>query len=189
MSREPEPARRAGGADARRVSASAWYAVWLRSHSEQLVNRQLVAKGFETFLPQTPTSSHRHEAAPVNWTPMFPGYVFVRDAFDKRRYLDLLTVPGVVRVLEDGWARLTPLPEREIEALRQIEAARMPVFPCAHLARGVRVRVFDGPLAGVEGFFDDGMAAKGRLVVPMDLLGRSIAIAIDVSDLEPCAAA
>jgi transcription antitermination factor NusG len=64
---------------------------------------------------------------------MFPGYLFVRAALDKHRYIDLLKVQGVVRVLEDGWTRLTPVPDAEIDAIQQIAAAGVDVFPCAQL--------------------------------------------------------
>ena len=44
--------------------------------------------------------------------PMFPGYLFVRDAMDKKSYVEILKARGVVRILEDGWTRLTPIPDR-----------------------------------------------------------------------------
>jgi transcription termination/antitermination protein NusG len=169
------------------LPTDAWYAVWLRSNYEHVVREQLAAKGFETFLPQVRTWSRRQGTARTIRTPMFPGYLFVHDALDKRRYIDLLNVHGVVRVLEDGWTRLTPVPEVEIEAIQQIATADVLTFPCAHLQRGARVRVLSGPLAGVEGMFVQDKPASGRLVVSVDMLGRSIAVEMDGSDVEPCA--
>ena len=167
----------------------AWYAVWLRSNYEHAVNSQLAAKGFEPFLPQVHTWSRRVGPRRAIRTPMFPGYLFVRAALDKHRYLDLLKVQGVVRVLEDGWTRLTPVPDAEIEAIQQIAAAGLTVFPCAHLRGGERVRVLEGPLCGVEGFFVHDKPSKGRLVVSVDMLGRSIAVEMDAADVEPCGGA
>jgi transcriptional antiterminator NusG len=164
--------------------APAWYAVWLRSNYEQAVTRQLSAKGFQPFLPEVHTWSRRVGARHTIRTPMFPGYLFVRAALDKHRYLDLLKVHGVVRVLEDGWTRLTPVPDAEIDAIQLIAASV--VFPCAHLRGGERVRVLDGPLAGVEGVFVHDKPSKGRLVVSVDMLGRSIAVEMNASDVEPC---
>ena len=165
---------------------SAWYAVWLRSNYEHAVNRQLSAKGFQPFLPEVHTWSKRLGERRAIRTPMFPGYLFVRAALDKHRYIDLLKVQGVVRVLEDGWTRLTPVPDAEIDAIQQIAAAGVMVFPCAHLRGGERVRVLDGPLAGVEGMFVHDRPSKGRLVVSVDMLGRSIAVEMDAADVEPC---
>ena len=164
----------------------AWYALWLRSNYEHAVSQQLSAKGFEPFLPEVHTWSRRLGARRTIRTPMFPGYLFVRAALDKHRYLDLLKVQGVVRILEDGWTRLTPVPDVEIDAIQQIAASGMVVFPCAHLLGGERVRVLDGPLAGVEGQFVYEKPSKGRLVVSVDMLGRSIAVELDAACVEPC---
>jgi transcription termination/antitermination protein NusG len=60
------------------------------------------------------------------------------------------------------------------------------VLPCAHLRGGERVRVLEGPLAGVEGVFVHDKPSKGRLVVSVDMLGRSIAVEMDGADVEPC---
>lgn len=168
------------------ADASAWYAVWLRSNYEHTVNQQLSAKGFQPFLPEVQTWSRRLGVRRAVRTPMFPGYLFVRAALDKHRYIDLLKVHGVVRVLEDGWTRLTPVPDTEIDAIQQIAAAGVTVFPCAHLRGGERVRVLDGPLAGVEGLFVHDKPSAGRLVVSVDMLGRSIAVEMDAAGVEPC---
>ncbi|HZI79391.1 MAG TPA: transcription termination/antitermination NusG family protein [Vicinamibacterales bacterium] len=171
------------------TDGSAWYAVWLRSNYEHTVHRQLSAKGFQPFLPEVQTWSRRLGMRRAIRTPMFPGYLFVRASLDKHRYIDLLKVQGVVRVLEDGWTRLTPVPDPEIDAIQQIAAAGVTVFPCAHLRGGERVRVLDGPLAGVEGMFVHDKPSRGRLVVSVDMLGRSIAVEMDAAGVEPCPSA
>jgi transcription termination/antitermination protein NusG len=164
----------------------AWYAVWLHSHHEQLVARHLSAKGFHTFLPELLTWSKRPGPKVAVRTPMFPGYLFVRDALDKGRYIDMLKVRGIVRVLEAGWSRLTPIPDEEIDAIRQIVQAGIPVFPHAHLRYGDRVRVLEGPLTGVEGIFVQDKPFKGRLVVSVNMLGRSVAVEMDGAGVEAC---
>jgi transcription antitermination factor NusG len=163
--------------------------VWLRSNYEHAVNRQLSAKGFQPFLPEVHAWSRRVGARHTIRTPMFPGYLFVRATLDKHRYVDLLKVQGVVRVLEDGWTRLTPVPDAEIDAIQQIADSGVVVFPCAHLRGGERVRVLDGPLTGVEGMFVQDKRSKGRLVVSVEMLGRSIAVEMDASAVEPCGGA
>jgi transcription antitermination factor NusG len=159
----------------------------MRSNFEHLVEGQLAAKGFHTFLPQLPCWSAKGRGQQVVRTPMFPGYLFVRDTMDKERYIDILKVRGIVRVLEDGWTRLTPVPDDAISALKTIVAADIPVFPCAHLQHGDRVRVIAEPLAGLEGIFVQDKSSKGRLVVSVDLLGRSVAVEVDVTAVEACA--
>ena len=104
------------------MNAESWYAIWTRSHCERLVEQQLTARGFSPFLPEVATlrprsgqaSRQSAKRAPRNQSkvsPMFPGYLFVHDSMTKERYVEMLGVRGIVRVLEDGWTRLTPIPD------------------------------------------------------------------------------
>ena len=144
---------------------------------------QLSAKKFHTFLPEVPTWSPRLGMTHTVRAPMFPGYLFVRDAMSKTRYIDLLKVRGIVRVLEAGWSRLTPVPDEDIETIQRIVQAAVPVFPHAHLRQGDRVRVLEGPLTGLEGIFVQDRPSRGRLVVSMNMLGRSVAVEVDGADV------
>ena len=157
----------------------AWYAVWTQSHFEQSVSDQLSAKGFTAFLPEMSVWSKRGGEKHLIRVPMFPGYLFVRDEMDKRSYIEILKARGVVRILEDGWTRLTPVPDAEIEAIQQVVNSEMPVFTHEHLSRGDRVEVTDGPLTGLEGLFVQDKPTKGRLVVNVELLGRSVSVEVD----------
>ena len=157
----------------------AWYAVWTQSHFEQSVSQQLSAKGFTAFLPEMSVWSKRGGEQHLIRVPMFPGYLFVRDEMDKRSYVEILKARGVVRILEDGWTRLTPVPDAEIDAIRQVVNAEVPVFAQEHLAHGDRVEVTEGPLSGLEGLFVQDKPTKGRLVLNVELLGRSVAVEVD----------
>jgi transcription antitermination factor NusG len=179
------------------MNAESWYAIWTRSHCERLVEQQLTARGFSPFLPEVPALRHHSRTAVrkpsgraarnnVKAAPMFPGYLFVRDAMTKERYVEMLGVRGIVRVLEDGWTRLTPIPESDIDAIRHIVESGVAVFPHPLLRHGDRVRVVDGPLSGIEGIFVTDSQQKGRLVVTIDLLGRSVAVEVSGEDVERC---
>jgi transcription termination/antitermination protein NusG len=157
----------------------AWYAVWTHSHFEQSVSQQLSAKGFTAFLPEMRVWSKRGGEKHLIRVPMFPGYLFVRDEMDKRSYIEILKARGVVRILEDGWTRLTPVPDAEIDAIRQVVNTEVPVFTHPHLSHGDRVEVIDGPLSGLEGFYVQDKPAKGRLVLNVALLGRSVSVEVD----------
>ena len=165
----------------------AWYAIWTHSHCERLVAGQLEAKGFNGFLPEMPVRKPRRAASGA-LAPMFPGYLFVHDALDKERYIEILKVRGVVRILEDGWTRLTSIPNEEIEAVRRVLASDALVSEHPFLQSGDRVRVTDGPLSGLEGLFVRDQH-KGRLVVSVGLLGRSVAVEMDAASVEPARAA
>ena len=168
------------------MQGHSWYAVWTRSHCERLVTDHLSAKGFTAFLPEVPIRRARRSRSQFVSAPMFPGYLFVNDVMTKTHYVELLKVRGIVRVLEDGWTRLTPVPDVEVDAIRRIAEAGVPVFPHPHLRSGERVRVIEGPLGGVEGVFVQDSQQRGRLVVTVDLLGRSVAVDVGEEDVVPC---
>jgi transcription elongation factor/antiterminator RfaH len=165
--------------------ALSWYAVWTHSHCEQTVSQQLSAKGFSAFLPEMSVWSKRRGEQRLIRVPMFPGYLFVHDEMDKHSYLEILKSRGVVRILEDGWTRLTPVPESEINAIRRVVDSEVPVFAHEHLAHGDRVEVVEGALTGLEGLFVQDKPSKGRLVVSVDLLGRSVAVEVDCTSVRP----
>ncbi|MET0216258.1 MAG: transcription termination/antitermination NusG family protein [Vicinamibacterales bacterium] len=170
------------------MNAESWYAIWTRSHCERLVEQQLTARGFLPFLPEVATPRQNARRTPRNHgkAAMFPGYLFVRDAMTKERYVEMLGVRGIVRVLEDGWTRLTPVPESDIDAIRHIIESGVAVFPHPLLRHGDRVRVVNGSLSGIEGIFVTDSQQKGRLVVTIDLLGRSVALEVSGEDVVRC---
>jgi transcriptional antiterminator NusG len=160
-------------------TSAAWYAIWTRSHCERLVAGQLAAKGILPFLPEMRIRSSRRGRPAIVRAPMFPGYLFVRQVMDKACYVEMLKIRHIVKVLEDGWTRLTPIPDADMTAIQRIVEADVPAFAHPHLSHGQRVSIVDGPLTGIEGVFVRGQTDQGCLVISIDLLGRSVAVTID----------
>jgi transcription termination/antitermination protein NusG len=165
------------------LGSRSWYALWTRSHCEQLVHDQLAAKGFDLFLPEVDVWSTRAGVRRLISAPMFPGYLFVRHAMDKGSYIELVKARGLVRVLGEQWDRLHVVPDAEIEALQRVLGARVPVLPHPFLQEGQRVRITRGPLADVEGILVQSKPNKGLLVLSVTLLRRSVALAIDCTQV------
>ena len=156
-----------------------WYAIWTRSHYEQLVADQLTAKGLRVFLPRMGQWSRRDGVRRLIHVPMFTGYVFLHAPIDKNIYLDVIKARGVVRILGDRWDSLSTIDRDEIEALERVVEAGLPVMPHAYLREGQRVRIKAGPLKGVEGTLVDNVADKGVIVLSIELLQRSVAVKVD----------
>lgn len=162
-----------------------WFAVWTHSHCEPAVHDQLIAKGFQAFLPLIRTWSRRAGTQRLIPVPMFASYLFVRDFIDKHSYVEILKTRGVVRILGERWDRLTPIADSEIEALQRLQSTELPVLPHPYLREGQRVRIVDGPLTGVEGILAHSKPTKGLLVLSVDLLQRSVAVEIDCTRVVP----
>ena len=162
-----------------------WFALWTHSHCEQLVRDQLIAKGFEAFLPTIRTWSRRAGTQRLIPLPMFPSYLFVRQAMDKRSYIEILKSRGLARILGARWDCLTAVTDTEIAAVRRIQGAETAVMPHPYLHEGHRVRINAGPLAGVEGILVRHRPNRGLLVISVDLLRQSVAVEVDCTLVTP----
>ncbi len=162
-----------------------WHVLWTHSNCERLVSDQLAARGFETFLPTVETWSRRGALRHVTPMPLFPGYLFIHDALDKTRHVEVLKARGAVRVLGEGWDRPAVVPEDEVSAIRRLVSARVPAVPHPYLKEGRRVRIVRGALADVEGILLKIRPDKGLLVLSVDLLQRSVAVEVDCTQVAP----
>lgn len=163
----------------------AWYALWTHSRCEHVVRDQLLAKGYNAFLPTVDVWSRRRGARRLNAAPMFPGYLFVRHAMDRRACTDVCAVRGLVRMLGAGWDRPAPIADQEIDAIERVATARMPVLPYPYLTEGQRARITAGPLSGLEGRLVEVRSRQGLLVLSVELLQRSVAVVVDATEVTP----
>ena len=161
-----------------------WRVIWTRSNCEQLVYDQLVAKGFDPFLPTVEAWCRRAGSRLLARIPLFRGYLFLRHAMDKASYVEVCKARGLVRVLGERWDRLDVVPDCEIEGIQRVLRSGLPVLPYPYLKEGQRVRITDGALAGVEGVVVRGNPRKGLLVVSINLLRRSVAVRLDCTVVE-----
>lgn len=160
--------------------AGDWHALYTRHQHEKAVARALSYKGHEVFLPLVSATRHWQDRTKQLWLPLFPCYVFVRAGFE--RQIQILSTPGMISVVAWG-GRPALIPKGQIDAVRQMIEGTFQVEPCSFLQNGTRVKVVAGPLRGIEGIL---VRKKDlyRLVVSVELLGRSAAVEIDISSIE-----
>ena len=157
----------------------AWYAVWTRSRHEQVVREHIQRKGLEAFLPTiTRWSRWKDRKKQIDW-PLFPGYCFAR--FDARERLPILTCPGVVKIISFN-GEIAPIPEYEIEGIRQLVESDLQYDPCPLIHEGMMVEVAHGPLTGVIGRLVR-KGAHARLVLSVDLIGQAVSVEVDAADV------
>jgi transcription antitermination factor NusG len=157
-----------------------WHALYTRHQHEKPIARMLSSKGHEVFLPLYAVARRWQDRSKRLCLPLFPCYVFIRGGLD--RQLQILSTPGVFTVV--GWAgHPAAIPEDQIEGLRQMAEGSTRVEPHPYLVCGDRVRVRSGTLQGLEGIL---VRKKNvtRLVVSLEMLGRSAAVEIEASCLE-----
>jgi len=167
--------------DTQAESDAAWCAVYTRHQHEKAVTAMLLVKGFEVFLPLYESTRKWKDRRKLLSLPLFPGYVFVRGALERR--LPILTTPGVHMIISRGESVAT-IPEEEIESIRRTIDGKFRVEPHPFLRCGERVRVMRGSLAGVEGILTR-KKNLCRLVLSVEMLTQAVAVEIDAHDVEP----
>jgi transcription antitermination factor NusG len=162
------------------TGAPNWYALFTRHQHEKSVAFALSNKSHEVYLPLYRSVRRWRDRAKELWLPLFPGYVFIREGMD--RQLQILTTPGVIHIVKWG-GRPAIVPPSQLNAVRQIVESGPSVETHPYLKSGDRVRVKTGPLMGLEGNLT---RKKGvaRLVVSMEMLGRSAAVEVDELNVE-----
>lgn len=160
-----------------------WYAVYTRSRHEKVVHHALGQKGLSSFLPLRNVLSQWKDRQKCVQKPLFPGYLFVQ-AGQAELYL-VTTTPGVAYIL-GGDTEPVPVPDEQLQAIRCLVESPYPVVPWPLLRKGRRIRITAGPLSGIETYIVQRKgSAKYRLVVTVDILGRSVAVEIDPRCVEP----
>lgn len=158
-----------------------WYAVYVRSRHEKVVESGLRGKGYAAFSPFYRTKRKRVDRIAELEVPLFPGYVFCH--FDANRRLPILMTPGIVGVVGPR-NRPEPVEDHEIASVRTIALSGSPVQPWPFLSAGQRIRVQAGPLMGAEGIF---LRVKDEyhLVVSITLLQRAVSVVIEKDAVAP----
>ncbi len=151
-------------------STEQWFALRVKSNREKVSAASLAGKGYESFLPLVRLAGSR---ANSEKRPLFPGYLFCR--FDPRNRLPILMLPGVVHIVGIGKLPV-PVDEEELESLRVLVAAGLPINPDEQFTIGQKVRIEQGPLSGAGGVIVG--VRDQRLVVSITLLQRSVSVVL-----------
>jgi transcription elongation factor/antiterminator RfaH len=158
----------------------AWYAVYTKFQHEKSAAKVLESKQFEVLLPIYQTMHRWKDRNKMVTLPLFPCYLFLRTNIERKA--DVLRTPGVRWIVENGGCA-TPILETEIEAIRRITSSPSKVQPHPFLKHGQSVRIRKGPFAGNEGILER-IKNQYRVIVSVELIQRSVALEIDLSDVE-----
>lgn len=164
------------------TAAGAWFAVRVRPKGEVRASDELLARGFEAFLPTWRVRRRWSDRVRALEVPVFPGYLFCR--FQPLERVKVLAAPAVIQVLGIGGTPI-PISDAEIEAVQTIVHSRLTVAPWPYLRSGQCVRITHGPLAGIHGIVVKAEDGKSRVVVSVTLLQRSVSAEIERKWVDP----
>ena len=157
-----------------------WYVLHVKPRSEKVTVEWLAHYRAFYHLPTYVKIKKVQRRKVRTVLPLFPGYVFAR--LDSWQRLAMLETNKIIRTIE------VSRPRPMIHQLRQIaHAARRAPMPDSLVPRadtfhaGDYVRVTAGPFYGLKGYIE---RTTSRLHLNIDILGRSVEIAISPADVE-----
>ena len=157
-----------------------WFAAYTMSRHEKRIASHCERIGIEQFLPlYTSRRSWKNRTCVDLQMPLFPNYLFVR--LTPQDHGPLMRLPGLLSTVGNAAGPVAIL-DSDMELLRRIIACKA-IEPHPFLAKGDKVRVATGPLAGLIGVvFKKGNGL--RFIVTLDVIGKSVSLDIDGSALE-----
>jgi len=163
-----------------------WFALYVQVNHEREVTKRLEQKHVDSFLPVIERWSKRRDRRKKVSVPLFPGYVFVRTILDNYTHVHIVKTPGALTLVGNSEGPL-PIPLYQIESLQTMLGSPAPVTLNPYLKEGDWVHVIRGPLSGCMGILLRHNPKKGRLIVSVDIICRSVSVELDVEDVEPFA--
>lgn len=155
-----------------------WYACYTRARAEKRVERQLLERDVEAWLPVAERERIWADRRKVVRFPLFPGYVFGRFALNGLH--GVLSVPGVATIVRLN-GRPAPIRDEEIDNIRRMVDGLAVTRQEPELRRfceGDWVRVADGPFAGLEGVVLE-LRGRRHVLAGLRALGQGLSICIE----------
>jgi transcriptional antiterminator NusG len=160
-----------------------WYALYVKSRHEVIVESELRRKEIDAFLPSVKIPRQWKDRKKFVDFPLFPGYLFVYLRERPEEYVNVLRTRGAVRIISSKAGCPARVSSEEIDSLRLIIESGQSVDIYTHLSEGTPVRVKRGPLTGAEGLIVN-RVDQYIFVVNIGILGRSVGVRIYADDIE-----
>ncbi len=161
-----------------------WFAVYAKPGQERIALEHLQRQGFTCFLPMAINPYQRRSAKSPRIEPLFPRYLFLNAIADQQSLGPVRSTRGVSNLVRFG-NELAIVPESVINLINgrcDAETGLVRLQPVP-VEIDDKVRVFDGPLAGLEGIFRERKGASRALLL-MKLLGTEATVEVDAMLLQ-----
>jgi transcription antitermination factor NusG len=115
--------------------------------------------------------------------PLFSCYVFAKFIPNRSERLRVLRVGGVLGLV-GSHGEGAPIPNEQLDAVRQVVEGTMQWESYPFLKIGQRVRIRSGALNGMEGILVS-RNGNNTLVISVDAIQRSLAVRVEGYEVEP----
>ena len=164
---------------------SNWFAVVTKPRQEQIALENLQRQGFKCFLPMAENPYQRRTKKQKQIIePLFPRYLFLNAIATTQNLAPVRSTRGVISMVRFG-TELAVIPDSIINAIKtRIEpnTGLIKIKPIK-IKAGDKVKIFDGPLAGINGIVTE-RNSENRALILMDLMGRPTPVEVDALTLQ-----
>lgn len=156
-----------------------WWVVYTKSRQEKAFCRQLLGLGIPHYLPLVTKMNCIRGRRFSSDVPLFASYVFMQ-ASEAEKYTSLTTnrISRILHASDQAKLRF------DLGQIQRLIASGAPLTIEERLAPGQRVKIRNGPFAGLEGTVIERRAGR-RLFVGVDFLQQGASIDIEDFRLEP----
>ena len=161
-----------------------WYAVRSKPRKEEIVWRQILSEGFDTYLPRMRVNPVNPRARKL--IPYFPGYLFVHADLETVGLSIFQWMPHTIGIVTFG-GEPAIVPENLVYSIRkrvdEINAAGGENVD--GVKPGDEIIIQAGPFQGYEAIFDARLPGTVRVRVLLQLLGsqRHVPIEMDINQI------
>jgi len=160
--------------------SNSWYALRSKPRKEDIVYRQLLSHGIETYYPQLRIKPVNPRSKIVK--PYFPGYMFIRADIDELGTSTFQWMPHTVGLVSFG-NEPAIVPENLIAEIKKRvdEATRIREIKNKAYLRGEVIKISNGPFTGYEAIFDAEISGSERVRVLLKLLNDKRQIILELN--------
>lgn len=161
---------------------SLWYVMQVRAGTEENARCQclrLISSNIleHCFVPYYQQKKRFQGEWHIQETVLFPGYVFLVTSDLKQLMDSLRKVTGMIRLLRTG-EQIVPLSGEEVDLLLKLGREEQLVRMSTGVIENAYVKVFDGPLKGMEDCIKKIDRHKRKAHIAIEMFGRSMDVEI-----------
>ena len=158
-----------------------WYALYTKSRAEKKTEKELLYRGYETYLPLEKRLKQWSDRKKWVYEPLIRSYIFIR-ATRKELHYSTYTM-GVVKVVNfEG--KPAPIPDRQIQAIKEIlKSGESYEVTSDFFEVGELVEIQTGNLKGIQGELIKQLN-RYKVLIRIDVIQQNLLVNINPSYLK-----
>lgn len=153
-----------------------WFAFYTKPRAEFKAELEINELGFESFLPVITVVKQWSDRKKKVREPLFKSYVFGYG--NEAARLKILEQKSVLTNVHFSGEPAT-VREETITGLKNLLATKEKLFVSNRLEIGTRVKIIDGPFAGISGVVFKNELDENMFAITIELLNRSVVVRLN----------